>query len=201
MIEQLYATPIYNAIVKDYQVLNYHIDKVLDRVNFNHKDEWGATHYLSTDFGVGTTDNIIKELGLHKVSKEIDNHLRKYIDELNGDDRFHQATEMVDYDVRSWFSMFKKGNYAHIHHHGDADISGVYYYRTNKKDGNLFFTSPNIHLETTRCYMRFGEVWEHHPEEGKIMLFPGWLKHGVRTNTTEDIRISLSFNIYFKHKR
>jgi len=28
-------------------------------------------------------------------------------------------------------------------------------------------------------------------------LFPGWLQHGVRTNITNDTKISLSFNIYY----
>ena len=29
------------------------------------------------------------------------------------------------------------------------------------------------------------------------MMFPGWLKHGVYTNTTDNTRISISFNIEF----
>ena len=46
--------------------------------------------------------------------------------------------------------------------------------------------------------MKRAEVWEHKPEVGKILLFPGWLKHGINTNNTDNIRISLSFNICFK---
>jgi uncharacterized protein (TIGR02466 family) len=199
MIEHLYATPVYNSVVKDYKTINYHIDKVIDRVDFNMKDEWGSTHYLSTDFSKKKC--IVKELGLRKVTKEIDNHLREYVNEMNADKRFFQTFEIKDYRLESWFSKFKKGNYAHLHHHGDADISGVYYYKTNNNDGDLFFVSPNPHLDTRKCYMRFGEAWEHHPAEGKIMLFPGWLRHGVRTNNTDDTRISLSFNVYFKHER
>ena len=34
----------------NYQSINYHIDKVIDKVDFNMKENWGATHYLSTDF-------------------------------------------------------------------------------------------------------------------------------------------------------
>ena len=37
------------------------------------------------------------------------------------------------------------------------------------------------------------------PKEGKILLFPGWLEHGVKTNLTDNVRMSLSFNVYFKH--
>ena len=94
MIEYIYPTPIYFDSVKDYQVLNYHIDKVIDRVDFNMKNNWSATHYLSTDF-VGEF-NIIKELGLHKIKKEIDKHVRNYCDEL--------GFEMQEYKMESWFS-------------------------------------------------------------------------------------------------
>jgi len=127
---------------------------------------------------------------LHKVKKIIDHHLRVYCSELNFPIR--------DYELNTWFSLFKKGNYAHIHNHGLADISGVYYYKTNGKDGKIFFESPNPHFDTSRCYFWKGYRREYDPEEGHILLFPSWLRHGVETNQTDDVRISLSFNIKFK---
>ncbi len=189
MIEHLYATLLYHNMVADHKILNYQIDKVIDKIEFNMKDDWGATHYLSTDFAPNVPPNILKELGLRKLSQEIDKHIREYCSEL----RF----EVNDYTVQSWFSKFEKRNYAHIHDHGEADISGVYYYKTNGKDGNLFFQTPNPYHSVTKCYLVQAIDWEHQPIEGKILLFPGWLKHGVRTNMTDNTRISLSFNIYF----
>ena len=75
-VNHLYPTPVYSSVVDDYQVVNYHIDKIIDKVHFNMKEKWGATHYLSTDFS--SKSNVIKEFGLHKLRKEIDNHLMKY---------------------------------------------------------------------------------------------------------------------------
>jgi uncharacterized protein (TIGR02466 family) len=191
MIEHLYSTPVYNGYVSDYRALNYHIDKVIDKVDFNYKKEWGATHYLSTDFMKET--NILKELGLNKIEKEIDTHLRNYCNDLD--------FIMRDYALESWFSKFEKGNYSPMHHHRTSDISGVYYYKTNGEDGDFWSESPNPYLETTKCYeIRFGKIVRYKPQEGKILLFPGWLKHGVKTNTKDSTRISLSFNIYFKDK-
>ena len=189
MIEHLYATPVYSNFAKDYQSLNYHIDKVIDKVDFNYKKEWGATHYISTDFMKRI--NIIKKLGLNKIEKEIDTHLRNYCNDLD--------FTMRDYALESWFAKFEKGNYAHIHNHNPADISGAYYYKTNGEDGDFFFESPNPYLEITKCYRQFSQRWKHKPQEGKILLFPGWLKHGVKTNNTDNTRISLAFNIYFKN--
>jgi ectoine hydroxylase-related dioxygenase (phytanoyl-CoA dioxygenase family) len=31
-----------------------------------------------------------------------------------------------------------------------------------------------------------------------LLLFPGWLEHGVATNETTSDRVSISFNINFK---
>jgi uncharacterized protein (TIGR02466 family) len=36
------------------------------------------------------------------------------------------------------------------------------------------------------------------PVEGNFIFFPGWLKHSVDTNFSEDDRISVSFNFIFK---
>ena len=191
MIERLYPTPVYYNIIKNSQVINYHIDKVIDKVDFQMNDNWGMTHYLSTDFMKGRRSNIIKDLGLHKIKKEIHNHLREYCNELE--------FEMREYEVESWFSKFEKGNYAHIHNHGEGDISGVYYYTTNGDDGDLFLESPNPHLGLFKCYSdKWSERRVFKPMEGKIVMFPGWVKHGVTTNMTNNTRISLAFNIFFR---
>ena len=100
MIERLYPTPVYYDIIKNSQVINYHIDKVIDKVDFQMNDNWGMTHYLSTDFMKGRRSNIIKDLGLHKIKKEIHNHLREYCNELE--------FEMREYEVESWFSSLRK---------------------------------------------------------------------------------------------
>ena len=94
--------------------------------------------------------------------------------------------------------MFQKGNYAHIHKHGFSDISGVYYYRTNGSDGDIFFETPVTETGCSKFWINHSLTFNIAPEKGLIILFPGWLSHGVRTNTTDDQRISLSFNINYK---
>ena len=105
--------------------------------------------------------------------------------------------EYKKYELQSWFSKFTPGDYAQIHNHKHVDISGVYYYKTNGDDGDFFFESPNPHLSTSYTFGHLGRRWEYKPKSGKILLFPGWLNHGVKTNETKDERISLSFNIIF----
>ena len=190
MIENLFPTPIYYDFVSDNEAIKYHIDKIIDKVDFNMMKEWGDTHYISTDFR--SNPNVLKEYGLVKLSKEIDKHLGNYCSALN--------LEKRKYSMISWFTKFKKGNYGHVHHHSDTDLSGVYYYKTNGDDGDLFFQPPNPHLDTSKCYKNISDSWVHKPMEGKIIIFPGWIRHGIKTNSTDNIRMSLSFNIKFEDK-
>lgn len=187
-IEPTFVTPIYASFVSDFPKIKYKIDNVIDEVNFSYKSEWGKTHLLS-DTGFG--ENIISKLKLKCLSDEIDKHVRNYCDELN--------FKYKKYKMSSWMAKFQPGDFAHIHEHGHSDISGVFYYKTNEDDGDLVFTSPNPFLKTSKLFAGTELSWIHKPIEGKILLFPGWIPHGVKTNETDNIRISVSFNINFEN--
>ncbi len=77
MIEHLYATPVYYNFAKDYQSLNYHIDKVIDKVDFNYNKGWGATHYISTDF-MNKNRKSRLYMNLTKLNKEKNNIRNMY---------------------------------------------------------------------------------------------------------------------------
>lgn len=187
-IEPTFVTPIYASFVSDFPKIKCKIDNVIDKVNFSYKSEWGKTHLLSdTDF----RENIISKLRLKCLSNEIDTHVRNYCDELN--------FEYKRYKMTSWIAKFQPGDFAHIHEHGHSDISGVFYYKTNEDDGDLVFTSPNPFLKTSKLFAGTELSWIHKPIEGKILLFPGWIPHGVKTNETDNTRISISFNINFEN--
>ena len=186
MIQYLYPTPIYCCPrVDNFETIQEEIDKCIDKVDFRMRKNWGATHYLSfPSFDV----DVLKKYELWSLSKEIDRHLKAYCSELD--------IIVQEYTKISWLTKFEKGNYGHIHNHGYCDIAGCYYYKTNGEDGDLFFMTPNPHLDTTKCYIdKFGAMVNHKPQEGKICLFPGWLDHGIRTNETDNTRMSLAFNI------
>ena len=95
----------------------------------------------------------------------------------------------------SWITKTKKNEYAHIHTHRGAHISGVYYIKTNGKDGNLYF--PNIHrsLASNPIIGCSTEETLAPLETGILMLFPSDLCHGVKENKTDNVRYSLSFDI------
>jgi len=187
MIESLFASPIYFNKVNNFLEIQSEITECIDNMEFSMKDEWGKTHFVSDD---SFSENFIGKYNLNNFSNELRIHLTEYCSAID--------FNMRDYKIRSsWLSVFNNGNYGQIHSHGTVDMAGVYYYKTNGEDGDIFFESSNLNLESSLCYYNLAERWKHKPIEGKILLFPGWMKHGIMTNTTEDSRISLSFNIQF----
>ena len=106
--------------------------------------------------------------------------------------------ENLTYKRKSWINQFREGSYAHCHHHSTADISGVYYYQTSGDDGSLYFESPVAEAGCTPAWIQLNERFNIPPRVGLMVLFPGWLRHGVSTNRTNSTRISISWNVNFK---
>ena len=190
MVVDLFPTPIY---IKKFEteklsILNEEIDNKLSDEIFYTRNDFGNTHYLSNDF----SECIISKLNLTKFKNELDLCIRDYCNKL--------SFNCTEYKTESWFTLFRKGNYGHAHDHGGANISGVYYYKTNGEDGNLKFYSPVVQASSSDCFAKYSASKEIiQPEIGMLVLFPGYLMHEISINNTDNVRISLSFNIDFKN--
>ena len=184
MIEKVFSTPLYSTISENNHIQN-EMDACIDKVNFHYIEQWGKTHKISD---VNISD-VISYYNLENFKIFLNEHIVKYCNELD-------YKPPKEYRLESWFTKFNKDDYGHVHSHGYADISGVYYYKTNGNDGDLAFYTPVINSETS---MVFGKdnTWIHKPAIGKLIMFPGYLKHGIFRNVTTSERISISFNIYF----
>ena len=184
-IHDAFSVPIYRGNVSDFDLIQTELESCIKDMDFNMVTEWGSTHYLSDS---KFKNNLILDFNLEKFSNEVDIHVNKYISKIG----FPKTNYKI---ISSWFALFRRGNYAHIHNHGDCDIAGVYYFKKSGNDGNLFFCTPNKAEDTSFIFNSRRIVTNC--KEGEILLFPGFLDHGVQTNDTDDERVSLSFNIYF----
>lgn len=189
-IEELFPTPIYVSMVENLEEIQNEIDGVMKNLKFvEPPTSWGKTHLLSQNSSNNSQDFF--EVNKMVITEStIMNHVNDYCN-------FLEFKVPKRYKVESWMTLFNNGDYAHTHNHGSADISGVYYYKTTGDDGDLFFESPVEGALSSSVYAKCVERWKHTPKVGKIILFPGWLKHGVLKNTKESKRHSISFNIFF----
>ncbi len=83
-------------------------------------------------------------------------------------------------------------NMGHIH---GAEISGVFYVKVPEKDsGRLVLVDPRTRVNMSEKRLR-ALNFPVDPKEGTFVLFPSWLEHYVEPNQSDDIRISISFNL------
>ena len=190
-IAPAFVTPIYYSCVNEYDEIQSELESCIEKIEFGMVPGWGSTHWLSDPT---FSSNLVSDFNLDKFSTEIDIHVKNYCQSVGY--RPKDGTELKYRIVSSWFALFKKGIYAHIHNHGESDIAGVYYFKKSGDDGNLFFCTPNKAIDSS-VLLKTGRMVVN-PTEGELILFPGWLDHGVQTNDTDDERVSVSFNIRFE---
>ena len=190
-IRSIQNVPIFVASLDNKEILNNEFNnaiKLFETTNeFKANSSWKSHHISDPTF----TEDFITKYECINLASKIQSCVLSYLMQIG-------ATQSLPYKIlSSWVTKTYKGEYAHIHGHGDADISGVYYYKTTGLDGNLFFTNPLEIMNTSKFLQQCCSSLDIKPEVGNLVLFPGWLKHGVRTNTTENERMSLSFNLKF----
>ncbi|MBT8563619.1 hypothetical protein G6678_09030 [Polynucleobacter paneuropaeus] len=188
-VEGLFRTPIYFAMLDNKDEIKEEFVAVANKLSFHDApDSWGKPLKLTTK---NFQENIIEINNMTAMRSAINQNLVNFLEILQ------LPFKLSEYRMTSWVTSADRGNYSPVHNHYDADISGVYYYETNEKDGDIFFLSPNLAMSNS-IFRSFGENFHIKPAQGKMIMFPGWLQHGVTANTTDHNRKSLAFNIYFK---
>ena len=101
-----------------------------------------------------------------------------------------------------WVNINNRGSHNRRHTHADGInfLSGVYYVTVPRNSGNIVFFDPRptiIHSFADSRYYDQGipGVYQIEPKENTLLLFPSWLEHEVHPNSTNQDRISISFNI------
>lgn len=110
-----------------------------------------------------------------------------------------------------WFQISNASGFHETHVHGNCSWSGVYYVQagessrssTDRRDGLLNgitrFYGPYMdfyaggHVEFGNLYLQQAS-WDSYPEDGKIAVFPSYLKHMVFPYSGEPDRVIVSFH-------
>lgn len=136
-----------------------------------------------------------KDVVIYPLVEEIDKYLIAFSEQLAIDG------ELVVLNM--WININEFKDYNKSHAHPNALFAGVYYVKTPDKCGNIMFESPShdvmqhtYHATKFKGYNLFNSVthWQE-AKENILYVFPGWLKHRVEPNLSEEKRISISFNI------
>jgi uncharacterized protein (TIGR02466 family) len=102
-----------------------------------------------------------------------------------------------------WAIVNGKMAYNSVHNHPNSILSGVYYLQAPENCGGIYFSDPRPASQMLIPPVTEFNLWtfpkvSYKPHTGTMLLFPSWLLHGVEMNMSEELRISLSFNIGMK---
>lgn len=99
-----------------------------------------------------------------------------------------------------WVNILGEGGHHSGHIHPGSVISGTYYVCVPEGAGRLKFEDPRLAMmmaapqlvdDAPEAARRFVYI---QPTEGHCLLWESWLRHEVMPSTSEDARISVSFN-------
>ena len=106
-----------------------------------------------------------------------------------------QAMQVTEY----WANVNEPNDYNMQHNHVPSHISGVYYVRVPEGSGRIkFFDERRIRTLAEPDSSPVEITASEHvfdPKPGMMLLFPSWLDHLVGQNRSNEVRISISFNM------
>tara|TARA_B100000214_G_scaffold374829_1_gene358839 strand:- start:2161 stop:2844 length:684 start_codon:yes stop_codon:yes gene_type:complete len=195
-VHNAFPTPIYYVKPKDedeYDLIQEELMNVHENTEYQQPEFFpkSASHELTPNpFG----SNVIKKYNCSNFLEFLKREVKDFMGSLD-------YTNPMEYLIdASWITKTTKGKFALEHTHGATDISGVYYIKTNEKDGNLFFKDPN-ERSVGNLLMDLTVQQNVAPlQQGLLILWPGYLSHGTFANETDHERLSLSFNIKFTRR-
>jgi uncharacterized protein (TIGR02466 family) len=145
------------------------------------------------------------------IVEQLEAHTSIYLQDLGVD-----LSQVDIYIQRAWPIVSRPGQEVGVHCHNTAHISAVYYIsvpRSETEDpGSLVFFddarvnevcpglgSENTDIITEENYLNQLQV-AYTPVEGRLLIFPAKQRHGVTMNETQEIRVSLSFDLILTAK-
>jgi len=106
------------------------------------------------------------------------------------------------FDYFAWVNYNPPGSRNLRHQHNPYCgnfLSGVFYVKVPQNSGDIIFHDPRPHISGAPDQEYY---YDAHPSllypslEGDLLLFPSWLEHEVQENNSDEVRISISFNIF-----
>ncbi len=193
-VKYLFPLPLYlnhlpKTLIEDYKE---HFDNELIIKN---------EEFLAKEYGDRSKNSYVLNQDLYKNLKNyILEHVVNYAENYLGYN--YQNYKFT----QSWVSI-KHPNQSHtIHSHHNSLISGVLFYEDNNGDDSskiYFFRnddySRTIQGHKTKPLQNLPEscytTYEIFPTKGLLLLFPSYLEHAVKKNTTNTPRKSFAFNV------
>ena len=182
---ELFSTPIYVT------QLHVDIDKLI-KLAYQEKEKDPAGRIITNSGGYQTHDLNYEDYKF--LFDEVTPHIKEFAKQFN----YKPSLGLSNF----WININKNRDYNNLHVHTNSVFSGVFYIKTPEKCGNIVFKNPFTYLEFIVDPEKVNEKNKYNrsqcffkTESKFLVLFPSWLEHCVEPSSSNEDRISLSFNL------
>lgn len=172
---------------------NFNSEFINDYHGHDHPIRAGALTKIYDHYQYKQENKTIEDENLKSIFDFITFHGKEYWKILN------LNKNLNPYVLQLWATAVKKGGFVASHNHNPVPVSGVFYLRARPELGNLFLENPldlvlgkSSYHSDSNTPTRFNHEVE--AVSGKLVLFPGWMKHFTRPNPTDEVRMSMAVN-------
>lgn len=186
-----FPTPVWCFEIENYQQLN----QTLLREVYNEYQVDREGEKWSNVLGWHSKNDLHKRDSFEEFNQVISKNVLEIATFLNWDLQYFSTNITT-----CWAIVNGKLASNSVHNHPNSILSGVYYLKVPENSGGLFFSDPRPAAQMLIPPIGEFNLWTspkvvYKPTVGTMLLFPSWLLHGVEMNMSEEVRISLSFNI------
>lgn len=194
IVKEIFPTLIYEAEFENFESIRDDIKQKLMPL-FNNNIAQG-NNYFDKDgepIFARTEPNLQAQEELKPITDFINYHAKEYWKACD-------YTKRIDpYVMQLWANDVPPGGFTPAHNHNPVPIGGVFYVDADEDMGNLFLEDP---LEIVKGKMPYDFMYKPYlytetikVKPGKLAMFPGWMRHHVRSNMSKENRIVMGFNV------
>tara|TARA_X000001036_G_C20672556_1_gene802991 strand:- start:1765 stop:2364 length:600 start_codon:yes stop_codon:yes gene_type:complete len=197
MLVNLYSIPVYKTKLAEHEQVQKDFVEVLDNDEcFKQVSTWYSP--VDTTYGNPDASNLPFKTFIRSAVEGLNEYLENFSIDIK-----------LDYRIECWLNRYKSGHYQEVHNHvGVAQISCAYMMNTPKDSGNFVFYNKaydflhqsGLPALTTQPF-RYNNRVTPPLEEGDIIFFPSNLEHYVSSNTSDQIRSTISANFVLSEKQ
>lgn len=108
--------------------------------------------------------------------------------------------KQINLNCEIFFSEMFEGDFHAAHEHPNTLLSGIVYLRVPEGSSKIRFHDPRFHNKVINLPVvesnQANWLWyDIAPEEGLVLIWPGWLNHEVLKNQSKDGRLTAVFNL------
>jgi len=187
IIRQLFPEPLYFS----------KLERVLTKKELKTINEY-KKKTASNEGNITSSENyVLENKALNNLKKDLHTKVMDYFDKVICTDN-----PITPYITQSWLNYTKSDQFHHQHNHPNSLVSGIFYISADKKVDSITFSKVSLHdqikLNITKYNMFNSFSCTFPVETGELLLFRSSLVHGVGKKKGNNIRISLSFNVFIK---